>query len=590
MILQSLVQLYEDLVDQGKIDRPGWGPVKVSFALRIDADGNLVALEDLRQTSDNGKKTAMVPQTMSLPEQVKRSSGVCSNFLCDNAAYMLGMDVKSKPNDEAGVKEKNMKRARECFGACRKLHHQLLDGFDDPFAKAILLFFENWKAEGAAAHPLIQAYTDELHSANIIFQMDLIYAQQVPSIRRVWDERKETGNDGSEVRRCLVTGENAAIARLHPSIKGVMDANSTGASLISFNAPAFESYGHDGQQGLNAPVGEYAAFAYGTALNYLLADRGHTFHLGDSTIVFWAEHADEANTDFFSALIGNGNEVKDDEILSALRSLSQGKPVAWNNHVLSPDNRFYILAVSPNSARLSVRFFLQSSLGELALNVFAHQQRMEIVRPSFDTVELLPLYAMLRETVNPNSTNKNASPLLAGEVLRSVLTDSLYPESLFSQTEMRIRAENEIKRGKAAIIKAYLLKNQSTTHPIYKEVATVNLNEETTYTPYVLGRLFSVLEAIQDAANPGINTTIRDRYFNSACCTPAVVFPQLIRLSQNHLKKIGGGLAVHYQQQLGHLMGMLHEVYPARLSLPDQGVFQLGYYHQTQKRYEKASV
>lgn len=590
MILQSLVRLYEDLVDQEKIDRPGWGPVKVSFALRIDADGNLVALEDLRQPSDNGKKTAMVPQTMSLPERKKITSGIAANFLWHDAKYMLGIDNKSKDNTELEVKEKNLERAWECFEDSRRFHHQLLDGVDDPFAKAILLYFDTWQPKTAPKHPLIHPYLKEISSANIIFQMDLTYAQQVASIRHRWDEYKSLQSKEAMVQRCLVTGENTAITRVHPSITGVKNAPSMGTKLISFNERAFGSYGHDKEQGLNAPVGEYAAFAYGTALNYLLADRGHTFHLGDSTIVFWAEHADEANTDFFSALIGNGNEVKDDEILSALRSLSQGKPVAWNNHVLSPDNRFYILAVSPNSARLSVRFFLQSSLGELALNVFAHQQRMEIVRPSFDTVEMLPLYAMLRETVNPNSTNKNASPLLAGEVLRSILTDSPYPESLFSQTEMRIRAENVIKRGKAAIIKAYLLKNQSTTHPTYKEVATVNLNEETTYAPYVLGRLFSVLEAIQDAANPGINTTIRDRYFNSACCTPAVVFPQLIRLSQNHLKKIGGGLAVHYQQHLGQLMGMLHEDYPARLSLPDQGVFQLGYYHQTQKRYEKASV
>lgn len=588
MILQSLVRLYEDLVDQGKIDKPGWESVKVSFAFRINRDGELIAVEDLRQQVLAGKKTAIIPQSMSLPQRVKRSSGISANFLCDNLTYMAGIDTKSNPKDEPETKVKNVARARECFENCRALHHQLLDASEDEFSKAILSFFENWKTENAAEHPLLQPYLNDLLSANIIFQMDLAYAQQVDSIRRIWDAKRSEKSGEAETHRCLVTGEETAIARLHPSIKGVIDANSSGASLISFNAPAFESYGHDGQQGMNAPVGEYAAFAYGTALNYLLSDRNHRFHLGDSTVVFWAEHAEEAYADLFAALIGNNNEVKDDELLAALKSLSMGLSVKWNNRVLNPDNRFYILGLSPNSARLSVRFFLQSSLGEFAINVAQHQQRLEIVCPSYDTKQMLSVYSVLDETVNQKSKNKSASPLLAGEVLRSVLQNARYPESLFSQVQMRIRAESDINRGKAAIIKAYLMKNHITNER-YKEVTTVKLNEETTYAPYVLGRLFSILEAIQDAANPGINTTIRDRYFNSACCTPAVVFPQLIRLCQSHLKKIGGGLSVNYQKQLQNVMGMIRENYPARLSLPDQGVFQLGYYHQTQKRYEKTS-
>ena len=155
--------------------------------------------------------------------------------------------------------------------------------------------------------------------------------------------------------------------------------------------------------------------------------------------------------------------------------------------------------------------------------------------------------------------------------------------------QLRIRAEHDITRGKAAIIKAYLLRNtpEGERKAIISEVAQVKLNEETRYAPYVLGRMFAVLEGIQEAANPGINTTIRDRYFNSACCTPAVVFPVLIRLAQAHLKKLDGGLSVHMNRQLQSLMGMLDEAYPGRLSLSDQGIFQLGYYHQRQKRYEK---
>lgn len=175
--------------------------------------------------------------------------------------------------------------------------------------------------------------------------------------------------------------------------------------------------------------------------------------------------------------------------------------------------------------------------------------------------------------------------MLAGEVLRSVLTDTCYPAQLLNGVTLRIRAEREITRGRAAILKAYYLKNP---HPdVPKEVLTVSLNPDCTDSAYVLGRLFSVLEAIQSAANPGINATIKDKYFNSASSTPSHVFPTLINLAQKHLRKLDKGLSISYGRQLTALMGKLEEAFPDRMNLPQQGAFQLGYYHQTQARYQK---
>lgn len=362
-----------------------------------------------------------------------------------------------------------------------------------------------------------------------------------------------------------------------------------GAKIVSFNERAFESYGHEDEQGNNAPIGKYAAFAYGAALNHLLADREHRMHLGDSTIVFWAEDAEDAYADLFSAVLGNDQRIQDRDLLGIMQKLAAGQSVDWESVPLEPENSFCILGLAPNAARLSVRFFFKDSFGAFAARITAHHQRMEIVRPKNDPWETIPLYAMLRETVNPNASSKDALPQLAGDVLRAILTGGMYPATLYQQVQLRIRAEHEITRGKAAIIKAYLLRNtpEGERKAIISEVAQVKLNEETRYAPYVLGRMFAVLEGIQEAANPGINTTIRDRFFNSACCTPAVVFPVLIRLAQAHLKKLDGGLSVHMNRQLQTLMGMLDEAYPDRLSLSDQGIFQLGYYHQRQKRYEK---
>ena len=578
MILQALVRHYEQLAAKGRLETPGWQSVKVSYALRLSENGELRAIEDLREETLRGKKTAWVPRTMQVPEQVKRSSGVASNFLCDNAAYMLGVDSKGKPE-----------RARACFEACAARHHEILDSAAHPMAAAILRFFDTWNPMQAAAHPLVEPMLKELAAANLVFQVGLDYAQEIPEIRAAWQRAYDAAPEGVQTLRCLVTGEQTEIARLHPSIKGVQDASTMGASLVSFNAPAFESYAHDGGQGLNAPVGKYAAFAYGAALNQLLADREHRIHLGDATIVFWAEDAEEAYADLFSAMLGNDQNIQDRDLLDVMQKLSTGQRVSWEDVPLNPDNSFYILGLAPNSARLSVRFFLKDSFGAFAACITAHHQRMEIVRPKNDPWETLPVFAMLRETVNPNASSKDASPQMAGEVLRAILSGGKYPATLYQQVQLRIRAEHEITRGKAAIIKAYLLKNtpEGVMKAIVSEVAQVKLNEETCYAPYVLGRMFAVLEGIQEAANPGINTTIRDRYFNSACCTPAVVFPVLIRLAQAHLKKMDAGLSQYMNRQLQSLMGMLDEAYPSRLNLNDQGIFQLGYYHQRQKRFEK---
>lgn len=578
MILQALVGYYDQLAKQGKLERPGWLDVKVSYALRLNQEGQLMAVMDVREETKKGNKTAMLPKAMPLPAPVKRASGISANFLCDNVTYMLGIDSKGKPE-----------RAVQCFQACAALHRKLLHDVEAPAAKAILAFFEHWEPEKAAEHPLIAPMLKELAAANLVFRLDNTYAHEVPVIQQAWQNHYDAAPEDSARQRCLVTGEMAEIAQLHPTIKGVREAQAMGASLVSFNARAFESYGHDEEQGRNAPVSKQAAFAYGAALNHLLADRDHTLFFGDTTMVFWAETAETVYADAFAAFMG-ANEVRDDALQYALERLSEGLEATWERFPMQPDNRFFILGLAPNAARLSVRFFLQSSFGDLARHLIAHQKRLEIQRPSYVKYESLSIQGMLRETVNPNASNKNASPQMTGDVLRAIMTDTPYPATLYQQTQLRIRAEHVISWGKASIIKAYLLKNlsQGGMKKIISEVAQVKLNDQTTYLPYILGRLFAVLEDVQKKALPEISVTIRDRYFNSACCTPAMVFPTLIRLSQAHLKTLRNKdekLYYFLSRIMQRLMGMIDQPYPARLNLTDQGIFQLGYYHQIQNIY-----
>lgn len=410
-------------------------------------------------------------------------------------------------------------------------------------------------------------------------------AHEVSEIRAAWEASVAGGKSDAVQGRCLVTGDEDTIAMLHPSIKGVVGAQSSGASLVSFNALAFESYGRNKGQGLNAPVGNHAAFAYGEALNYMLREKNYHSLLGSATIVYWAETAQSAYSDCFAALLGTNEDMTQNTLDGVMKAIRLGQGLQWESVPLDSRTPFYILGLSPNASRLSVRFFLQGTFGDFAANLARHQERLNIIRPSFDQRETLSAYSLLKETANPNSRDKLPPSHLVGDLLRAILGDTPYPVSLLTQTELRIHAEHNVSRGKAAILKAWLLKNGS--NPQYKEVIDVQLNEQTNYAPYVLGRLFAVLESLQQKANPGINATIMDRYFNAACATPSIVFPTLLKLAQSHLKKLDTGYFIYYDKQMTELCGRLTDSYPARLNLQDQGIFQLGYYHQKQKFFTK---
>ena len=573
MILQALTQLYEDLLARGEIPPLGWSAINISYALCLGEDGQLEEVVPTLQEVDIGKgKTALRPQVKELPAAVKRSSGILSNFLWDNSSYMLGLDEKGKPE-----------RSVECFEACRALHHSILDGVDTPAAKAILRYFDAWQPAEVAEHPALAPYLKEImKGANLMFRVSGMYAQEDPAIRAAWQTHYDM--QGGAKMQCLVTGNMDSIAAVHPAVSGVRGAQSSGAALVSFNGPAFCSYGRE--QGFNAPVGEYAAFAYTAALNHLLSGKDSVQFIGDTTVVCWAEGAEPAYTDFAcSALFGAElpQELTEQDISAMLKRLANGLPCT--ELPLDPNRPFYILGLAPNAARLSVRFFLRDTFGALMRHVNDHHTRMEIIRPANDPYTLLPLWAMLRETVNLNSRDKSPSPAMAAATARAIFTGGLYPASLLEATMLRIRAEHNITRGRAAILKAYYLRNENKECP--KEVLTVSLNEASTNIPYTLGRLFSVYEAVQQAANPGINTTIKDKYYNSAASTPATIFPILDGLCQKHLRKLGAGQRIYYEKQIMELKNILGEENPLRLTLPQQGSFNLGYYHQTQKRYQK---
>lgn len=572
MILQALTAYYEALVQAGKLEAPGWAPAKVGIALDLSDTGEVEQAVSITEPIVRGKKTVIVPRVINMPAQVKRTVDISANFLCDNSSYMLGFDAKGKPE-----------RSLECFAACKALHGQLLAGVDSPAARAVCAFFESWTPQTAPEHPALAACMDDLlGGANIVFRYDGAFVHDDPVIRSAWQRHYDASDNGPQ-SICLVTGERCEPVTVHPSIKGVQGAQSSGAALVSFNAPSFCSYGKE--QSLNAPTGKYAAFAYTSALNYLVASSDSAMRLSDTTVLFWARDATPAYSRVFRSCLGD-NRYGIDDLRAITQALCAGEPFVFEEARLKPEMEFFILGISPNAARLSVRFFLHNSFGDIMRRVQAHYDRLEIVRPSFDKREYLTLWSLLNETVNPKSRDKLPSPVLAGELLRAIVFGTRYPATLLNGVTLRVRADHEITRGRAAILKAYYIQNPHSDVP--KEVLHVSLNPDSTSIPYTLGRLFSLLEAIQRAANRDIQSTIKDRYFNSASSTPGTVFPPLINLAQKHLKKLDDGLRIYYEKQLGDLFAKLGDSYPARMNLAQQGAFQIGYYHQTQANYSNS--
>lgn len=573
MILQALTSLYETLAQKGEISKEGWSREKISFALSIDEEGNLLRVTPLFDTVDGPKgKTREVPQKMTVPIKVGNTS---PKFLWGNSGFILGT-----------ANDKTPEAAKDCFKRNRDLHHEVLKGIEVPAAKAILSFFDRWEPEKTLENELVTSCAGELlGKANMVFRFNGKFIHEIPQLAAAW--QAHYGETAKERGQCLITGALDAIPNTHPLIKGVQGAQSSGAALVSFNASAFCSYNKEQNQ--NAPVGKYAAFAYTAALNHLLADRKNVHRIGDAAVVCWAENADKQYEEFAADLFfGDGDgDQSDEQRLSALQAsvelLAKGLPCRELD--LDPERKFYILGISPNAARLAVRFFYCDSFGNIVKNIKAHYDRLEIVRPSYDKYPMLPLWKLLSATVNPSAKDKTPNSAMAGAVARAVFSGGRYPASLLECTFLRIRAEREITRECAAIIKAYYLRNPNEKCP--KEVLTVSLNKDSKNVPYTLGRLFSVYEEIQQAANPGINTTIKDKYFGSAATMPATVFPILSSLAQKHLRKLSDAQRIYLDKKVMTLKDILGEQYPAHMSLPEQGSFDLGYYHQTQDRYTK---
>lgn len=578
MILHALNGYYERMLDTPDSGMPSYGTSNenISFALVLGSDGSLRGIEDLREL--DGRK--LRPRKLPVPAAVTRTSGVKANFIWDKASYVFGADGD-------GPIEANRQR----FNAFKELLHEVGKDIDDPGFQAVRQFVLVWECE--RSEEVIARYQtwEDICSANLVFRLDgtpgFIHDRQ--PVQRAWLKYGQRNTD-TPLGQCLITGEqDAPLARVHTPIKGVRGGQTSGGYIVSFNATAFVSYDQD-----KASVAESSAFAYTTALNSLLSsDSRKKIVIGDATYVFWASCRNPVEA-FFADFIDPPAEATDssatlddqqtsDEIRGLLKAIRDGRKATDFLPELDEDVQFYILGLAPNAARLSIRFWEANNLGTLLERVGKHYEQLNIVRQFGSEPEFPPLWRLLCQTACLGKA-ENISPVLAGGMARAILTGARYPQNLLPVVLERIRAEHNVTYFRAALLKAYLLRNKQMEVPV-----SLDLNR--TDRPYLLGRLFAVLEKAQEDAIPGANATIKDRYLAAAAATPGQVFHLLLKNSANHIAKLKKdpekkGRAFYFDVMTQEIMSGFSD-YPQTMKAEEQGLFMIGYYHQRKDFFTK---
>ncbi len=577
-ILQALDRYYERMAAREEAEAPGYSREKISFAIVLTPAGEPIDVLDLRQP--NGKKPQ--PRLLDVPAAMKRTVAIAPNLLWDKSAYVLGRTAGEG------------RRTADEHAAFKALHLKLLASAEDAGLVALRRFLDTWTPDRFDAPP----FRAEMLDANLVFRLDgeNRFLHDREAARRLVETRL-TRDDGERRAFCLVTGAEAPVQRLHPSVKGVEGAQSSGASLVSFNLDAFTSYGK--AQGENAPTSQVAAFRYGAALNRML-DRGSPNRvprpIGDTTTVFWADAADEktarAAEDDFSLLFDppmadpkaeslHRDVQQATKLFEALRDVAKGRPsMRALDPRLAEGVRFHVLGLSPNAARLSVRFWLSDSFEVFARRLADHYECLRI--------EPLPwrgtppsVSRLLVKTTALQEKFDNIPPLLAGEVTRAILSGAPYPRTLLTAALTRLRAGDDPATGwHAAAIRAVLARTDDR-----KEPPPVSLDRENANPAYQLGRMFAMAEIAQRMALGKVNATIRDRYFGAASATPASVFPLLLRGMQHHLSRLRkDGKGGFIEREMDQIAGRLPPDLPRSLRLEEQGRFVIGYYHQRKAR------
>ena len=553
MIFQSLIALYDRQAKMDKIPSYGFSDEDIGFVITIDKEGNFVGQpEDLRikiKANTFDFRKSVVPYT----NQVNVRSGNASttpNFMVDKADYIFGMSGKSKKD----VHHNSFKdRINEVCGESKDEGVLATKAFLNRWNQNDSVELRDWK-EICGTHGKWVAFR---------LQDDSGFIHERQEVQKLWADFVDREEFPQGVS--LLDGEVHDLQSQYAQFKF-----GSGASLVSFNEVAYESYGK--KKGENAPISVEAEFKSSSALKFLLRSKIQRLRIGDATTVFWAEKVSPVET-FMGQILNPSIEDKTAAIpvqkfLEAVRQGSLPKDLEGDKNL-----KFYILGLSLNKARLALRFWHVCTVNDLMEHFRDHFNNLEMER--FDTDIPFPgVWHLLKETARET---KNISPVLGGTLTRSILTGVRYPQNLYQGVLGRIRADHRVNYLRVSILKAVLQRN-------HKKEVPMSLDTERREVSYLLGRLFAVLEKAQLDALGKINSTIKDRFFSAASATPASVFPRLIRLSQHHIDKAEYGYVS--DRRISEIMEHI-DMFPAHMNLQDQGLFSIAYYQQKNALYRK---
>lgn len=571
MILKALSDYYDRMINDPSRDIApmGFERKPIPFVLILNKNGNVIDIKDTR--TKKGKSSSA--RVFRVPQGEKKSSGIKANLLWDSPQYVLGVSKEEN--------EKNIARAQDSLEAfVKKLGETFCEGFKDEGIDAVKRFFKIRPFNDVFNHELWPEIFDS--NANMTFMLqgeERLIAQRPEVIRKIIEKSKDLTN----AQVCSLSGDFDEPAELHTAIKGVWGGQSSGANIVSFNLSAFCSFGKT--QGLNAPIGRKKMFAYTTALNTMLESGSkQRMQIGDTSTVFWTTESHPFE-DEFSAFLGEpvkGEEPDYGKIRSLIAAVKTG--------VLPPEDntKFFVLGLAPNAARIAIRFWYEGDVQDMKQKIVQHFEDIEIVRSSYDR-EFLSLFQLLVSTATEGKADK-IPPNLGGEVARAVMYGTVYPRTILSGAIRRCKAEQRVTHARASLIKGFLVRDARLKKTTKSEV-NMKLDKENENIGYLLGRLFSVLERIQEEAHSTkLNKTIRDSYFSAATSNPVVTFKRLQDLAVHHLAKIkNAGKSSNWLDIL--MQEVISKIpsngIPTSLTLEDQGRFAIGYYHQRQDFFTK---
>ncbi|MEY8338865.1 type I-C CRISPR-associated protein Cas8c/Csd1 [Lachnospiraceae bacterium 62-35] len=592
MLIKALCDYYDMLAETGSsiILPDGYSNVKIHYKIGLTADGKMDGIIDCQKkkttTSPSGKeKETWIPRNEIMPQRTEKP-GIDGNVIEHRPLYIFGLNFDNgalTPRDRTNKAEKS----HQAFVSANL---DFLEGLDSPLIRAYRSFLLQWnpeeETENASLLGLGKAYSKSGFAFCLSGEPDRLLHQE-PEIKMRWEQRRrerESEDEGEAVSQCAVSGERAAISRVHNKIKGVYGGLATGSVLVGFNNKAEESYGKE--QSYNSNISELVMKKYTETLNYFLGSEKHRILMDDMTIVFWAIDTNEIYGDFMRDMFyGQSDKMDGEQTESMLKKLLEdsqtGKVVEGrldSLDMIDPNVDFYMAGFKPNSSRLALKFIYRKKYGDMLRNIAKFQKDLQISQ----NMRPISFAKIRRELTSPKNKNETVPAALMTKLFEAVIYGGAYPGFLLQTAVRRVKTDGDSKvsRVRAGIIKACINRNGK------KEELKMALDKENQTPAYLCGRLFAVLEKLQqEASGNSLNRTIKDGYFASASSKPSMVFPKLIRLAQNHLNKVK--YAITYQKLMGEIINPLEGAFPDTLSIADQGRFIVGYYQQYQSFFEK---